>query len=447
MATITMTYGSYSFAPNPLFTWGTDMLRDSKGSGIGLRHSLGFAGTFLETSGDQTNISEIISARSGLQAALQLDNQEFQILQDSVGLVSGVYPKISDIIMDEGTWADKASYSFSATWDEAIGSDSVSSFSESWDYEESEDRTTATVDHTISAIGIDTSGAGNNALANAREFVTARTGSSNQPPSHPAFVQVSGAYSSYEGLRTENVDVAGGSFSVSEKFTLSELSYIHTQTSSINVSDGITTVQLDGEIKGLGRSTAAYSSALSGWNNSVEASLSGTASSIYTELGGTATLYVSNPTSESVSKDESAGTLGYSREYTDDAAENLPSGVDSFSIDISDEQPTTLTSSVAIFGRALGNVVQIIGTPKEGTFTIGGSAKGEQGFSMASLVTYVESRIDAIRPLSGNYTTLRLDSQSVTKDTDSNEIQFNLTWIYTKNLSAAKVDGAVDLGS
>ncbi len=447
MATITMTYGAYSFAPNPLFSWSTEMLRDSRGSGIGLSHSLDFSGTFLETSGDQTNISDIIAARSGLQAALEVDNQEFKILQDSVGLVSGVYPKISSLTMDEGTWYDKASYAFSATWEESLGSDNVSDFSESWSYTESDDRRTATVSHSISAVGIDTSTSGNNALSNATSFVNSRTGSSNQQPSHPAFVQVSGSYSAYEGLRSEDVDVAAGSFSVSEQFTLSELSYVHTQTASMDISDGVTSIKLDGEVKGLGRSTTAYDAALSGWTNTIEPSLESLASGTYSELGGSATLYTSSPVSESLGTNQDAGIITYSRQYSDSEADNLPSGIESLTINASDQQPVELTASMAIFGRALGNVVQTIGTPTEGTFSIQGSAKGEQGFPLASLITYAEGRIDAIRPLSANYTTLRLDEQSVDTDEDANEISFSLTWKYTKNLSAAKIDGAVDLGS
>jgi len=444
---ITMQYGSYSFSPVPLFTWDTQMVRDSRGSGIALRHGLSFTGNFLETSGDSSNISDIIAARTALVAALDTDSQEFKILEDATGLVSGVYPRISDISIDEGTWYDRTTYSFSAEWDEAIGSDNIGDYSETWSYSEDENRETIELSHEVSAVGINTSGTGDNTLANARAFVTGRIGYANQPSSHPAFAQASGSYSGYEGRRSENVDIAAGSYSVSETFTLSQSAYVHTQTSSMSTSQGVSSVKLDGTIKGLGRSTTAYANALSGWNNTVEASLSGTASSLYTELGGSDTLYVSNPTSESLSKNASAGTLTYSREYTDSATENLPSGVDSFSIDISDEQPTALTSSVSIFGRTLGNVVQTIGTPTEGTFSISGNAKGEQGYAMASLVSYAESRIDSIRPLAGNYTTLRLESQNVNKNTDTNELQFNLVWKYTKNLSAAKVDGSVDLGS
>jgi len=164
---ITMNYGSYSFSPVPLFTWSTEMLRDAKGSGVGLRHTLDFNGTFLETAGDSSNISDIINARSGLLTALQQDGQEFKILENGSGLVSGVYPVISDLSVDEGTWFDRTSYAFSASWEESLGSNNVSDFSEQWDYEESDDRRTVNLSHTVSAVGINTSGTGSNALLNA----------------------------------------------------------------------------------------------------------------------------------------------------------------------------------------------------------------------------------------------------------------------------------------
>lgn len=442
---ITMNYGSYSFSPTPLFSWSTELVRDGKGSGVALRNSLDFTGTFLETAGDDTNISDIISARSGLLSALQQDNQEFKILQDGSGMVSGVYPRISDLSVEEGTWFDRADYSFSAVWEESLASNNVQDFSESWNYTENEDNKTATVSHSVSAIGINTSGTGNNALANARTFVTGRAGYSNNPVSHPAFVQVSGSYSGYESRRSEDVDPTAGSFAISEEFTLSANAFVHTQTSAFNQSNGVTTVSLDGDIRGLGRTTDALANALSGWNNTVKGNLVSDASGVYSTLGGPATLFTSNPVSESISQNEQAGTVSYSREYSDSVEVNLPSGIDSFDITAQDNQPVEVSSSFGIFGRSLGNIVQTMDTPTEGTFTISGSAKAEQSYSFASLQTYSETRINALRPLSGNYTTLRLESQDVTRDEAANEIQFSLVWKYTKPLSSAKIDGTVDL--
>lgn len=442
---VTMQYGSYSFSPVPLFSWSTELIRDGKGSGVALRNTLDFTGTFLETAGDESNIDDVIAARTSLLNALKQDNQEFKILQDGSGMVSGVYPRITDLSLEDGTWFDRANYSFSAIWEESLASNNVQDFSESWSYSENDDNKTASVTHTVSAIGINTSGTGNNALANARAFVTGRTGFSNNPTSHPAFVQVAGSYSGYEGRRSEDVDPTAGSFSINEEFTLSENAFVHNQTSSLSQANGVTTVTIDGEIQGLGRTTTALANAVSGWNNTVKGNLASDASGVYSTLGGSATLYVDNPVSESVSQNEQAGTLTYSREYSDSTEVNLPSGVDTFDISVQDNQPVEVSSSFGIFGRSLGNVVQTMGTPTEGTFTISGSAKGEQSFSFAALQTYVESRINALRPLAGNYTTLRLTSQDVTKDEAANEISFSLVWNYTKPLSSAKVDGTVDL--
>jgi len=444
---VQMFYGAYEFTPVPLFSWSSDLLRDSKGSGVAITNSLDFTGHFLQTTGDNDQIDLLFTDRSSLLTALSSDMDEFKILDNSSGILSGVYPRVENLSIQEGVWADRSQYTFTLSWDEALNSSNIVDFSENWDYTENEDRRSVSLTHNMSAVGLNTATSGNNALSNAKTFVNARTGSSFQQASHPAFVAVSGSNTAYENLRTESLDTTAGSYSVTENFTLASGAYTHTQNATLSTSDGISEVSLQGEIQGLGRGDGAYTSALSGWDNEISSALASDASGVYSSLGGGATLYTATPASESISKNAFAGTLGYSYSYTDSADENIPSGVASFDINISDQQPTTLMASLPVFGRTLGNVVQDIGTSTEGTFSITGSAKGDQGYSNASLLTYCETRINAIRPLSGNYATLRLESQSVNKDTDANEISFSLSWKYTKTLSAAKVDGAVDLGS
>ena len=43
-----MYYGAYQFMPVPMFSWGTELIRDATGAGIGLRHSLDFKGDLIE---------------------------------------------------------------------------------------------------------------------------------------------------------------------------------------------------------------------------------------------------------------------------------------------------------------------------------------------------------------------------------------------------------------
>ncbi len=213
----------------------------------------------------------------------------------------------------------------------------------------------------------------------------------------------------------------------------------------MDVSDGITTVSLQGEVKGLGRSTSGFTNALSGWNNLVRDALPADASGVYSQLGGSATLYTATTTSESISKSEFNGSITYNYSYTDDAQENLPSGVESFDINFADNQPTVVYATFPIFGRTLGNVVQNIGTSTEGSISITGSAKAEAGYVFTDLLDYAETRINALRPDSANYVSLRLVAQNVTRDEAANELQFSLQWAYTTNLSAAKINGLVSL--
>jgi hypothetical protein len=93
--------------------------------------------------------------------------------------------------------------------------------------------------------------------------------------------------------------------------------------------------------------------------------------------------------------------------------------------------------------RTLGNVVQDIGTSTEGNYTISGTAIGKQGFPFASLLDFVQGEINAHRPLSVNYQTLRLEQKQITKEEDKNTVNFSLTWIYTVDLSQAAIDGFV----
>ena len=442
---VTVSYNSQQLVPAPLFSWDVEMVRDSRGSGVALRNTLSFAGNILETSGDASNISDVISSRNSILNALKTDNGELSILENGSGLLSGVYPKITDFTMDEGTWADRSTYTFTAIYEEAVSSDAISDYSESWSYDEDENRKTINLSHSVSAIGLDTSSSGNNALDNARTFVLTRVGSGNQPPSHPAFAQASGTTTAYASQRSEDVDVAAGSFSINETFVVSSGAYIHTQDASMDVSDGITTVSLQGEVKGLGRSTSGFTNALSGWNNLVRDALPADASGVYSQLGGSATLYTATTTSESISKSEFNGSITYNYSYTDDAQENLPSGVESFDINFADNQPTVVYATFPIFGRTLGNVVQNIGTSTEGSISITGSAKAEAGYVFTDLLDYAETRINALRPDSANYVSLRLVAQNVTRDEAANELQFSLQWAYTTNLSAAKINGLVSL--
>lgn len=441
-----MFIGSYEFSPVPLFAWNTETIRDGRGEELVIRHILDFAGTVLAPASESGVLDVTLSSRESLQQALA-SGGEFRLLYDGVHQISGIYPRATAVQFSEDTWVDRLDYTFQFVYEEDAYAEGIQQFSENWSFEESEDRRSVTARHDLLAQGFDTNPSGvNNALANARTYVLSKTGYSNVVAGHPAFVQVSGvSYNAYEELRSENADVAAGSFSVSETFILSSGNYTHTSTAQLGIdADGVSTVSMDGVVQGLGRGDTAYPRAVSAWNT-IKSRLPADASGIYSELGGDATLYTNNYENFSVTRDRFNSTINYSVSYTDDPTENLPSGILEFSLDVSDTAPVRLYASFAIPERTLGNVIQDIATPTEGSYTISGNATGKQDYAFTDLLDYVEGKINEKRPLSANYVTLRLDSHSVTKDEDSNTVQFNLTWRYTKSLSQAKVDGPVTL--
>ena len=443
-------YGNFELVPAPILNWNTTYLRDAKLDEVGIQHQISFDGIFLELAGESGNFSSVMQRRENLINALASGNQDLVITQDGTTVVSGIYPKISDVNFEGdpspgGTWADRINYTFNATYFENFYNTGIQSFSETWNFDEQDDRRTVSVSHNISAVGLDTSGSGiNNALTNARTFVLSRVGYGNVPPNHPAFAAASGTATAFEGRRTESVDVAQGSMSVQEEFILSSGNYTHVQEATYEEGDdGITTVGLQGTIQGLGRGDVAFARALDGFTSKIRPGLPADASGVYGDFNGGATLYTQEFNSYSVTRNKFLGTITYNAQYTDDEGDNLPSGVKEFDIQLVDNEPVRLYASFPIFNRTLGNVVQDVSTPTEGTISITGSAVGKQDFAFTDLKNFVAGKINEIRPLPANYITLRQTQQQITTDEDSKSIQWSLQWTYTKSLSEAAVTGPV----
>jgi len=444
MSSTSMKYGSYSFVPVPIFGWNTETVYDGKLDRTYLKHSVDMTGILLELPYESGALNTLVGRRNALTNALASGGQEWRVDYNNIPIISGIYPRVQSLSFSEGVWADRINYSFSFEYDEDFYNTGIQSYSESWQFDENEGGETASASHTISAVGLNTTPSGtNNSFVNARTYVLSKTGWSNVSSGCPAFVQASGTYDGYEELRSEQADVSNSSFSVTEKFILSSGAYIHTSTAQYQLDNaGIGTVSLDGNIRGLGRGPVAYSRALTGWN-SIKTRIPSIASGVYTELGGDATLFTNNSQSFSVSRNPFAGTISYSISYNDSLSENLPSGIQEFSMNVQDQAPTRVYASFPIMERSLGNVVQDIGTSSEGQLTISGTATCKQDYLYSNLIYFVEQKIDEKRPSPVDYVTLRLSSKSVTKDEDKKTISWSLAWTYTKDL--AEVPGNDDI--
>ena len=426
-----MYYGDYEFAPVPLFSWNTSIIRDNADTALYKQHELSFNGFLLvDSTTESGQLDTLITKQDNLRDALGSGNQEWQITYDGTQIVSGIYPRVSNVTMEEGLWVDRVPYSFSFVYDEDFESNSIKSYSESWDYTERADRRTVEINHSISAVGVDTNPSGvSNALTNAKDYVVAKIGYTNAVASSPFFVQVSGVSSSaWEQLRTEQIDVQANSFGVSEQFILASGNYVHTSTASYNLDEaGIATIQLDGNVEGLGRHDSAYYNAMAAWV-SISGAFPETASGVYSDFGGQATLYTNNYESFSISKNQFLGTLDYSVSYTDDPSEDLPDGVKEATYSIQDNKPQSVYARFTIPLRAAGVLFQNINTKSVGSYTINGSIIGEPSTEMAILENLMNTKILEKTPTgkSEMYQT----QWSTTKDEEKRTLQFSITWQY-----------------
>jgi hypothetical protein len=435
-----MFYGSYEFSPVPLFTWTTELVKSEQGESLSLQRTLDLQGLLLDTS--SSGFPTLMEAREALHDAVTTSGQEFRITHNGIHMVSGIFPELESLAFDAGTWVQQIPYTITFSYNEEIDNKAVENFSETWDFEESEDRLSFTASHTVQAVGVNTAVSGNtNAIENARNFVLQRTGYDKVPVSHPAFVQGSGVpLVAYEELRSENIDVQAGSFSVTENFTISSGAFTHTQNANFQTNEqGVTTVQIDGSIQGLGRGDMRFARALDAYNNNVEPYLQGKASQIYSQFGGSGTLFAGSPKSLSLSQTEALGTISYTRTYDDDASSDLPADIQDASVSVQTSEPVKHHATIAIPDRTSGPIVQDIGTTTPGTYTITGNITGKTGVDIEVVKAYAQQKINENLPDTTTLSaqTLIITQKSVTIDELRRTVSFNLVWQYTSSKYAS----------
>lgn len=430
-----MFYGNYEFEPAPLFSWSTATVRASDNTALFKSHTLDFNGTLLPNAAASGQLDDVITLQNQLRTALGSGNQEFRITFDGTHVVSGVYPRVDNVVIGEGLWAQLAEYSFSFNYEEELDANfKVQSFSETWQFDEDDNRLTVAVNHNISAVGLDTNPSGvSNAFDNAKDFVINRTGYANAKANAPFFAQVSGlTFNAYAERRTEQHDVQGGSFQVSENFTLSSGNFVNTNVFRYNEdAEGIVTVAVEGQVRGLGRRDECFDHALNAFLNTVEPQLAVDASGFYNEFNGPAELFTNNKESFSITKNRFAGTIDYSVSYNDSPAENLPDGIQEFNLSVSRNEPVELNAVFNIPERAGGPIRQLLQTSTVGTYTVTGSCTGKPSTDMAIVINYVQSQLNA------NKGPGIITSNNITKDTRNKTVNFSVTWEFLAPLNQA----------
>lgn len=220
----------------------------------------------------------------------------------------------------------------------------------------------------------------------ARDFVLQRitnTASGNYPNVAGLIgsgtINLVDTYQGYNHVRTEQIDVAQGSYAVSENWLLSSGTSTenYSMTTSTSTTDPFVTVEINGSIKGLSQinpsgysendialqtaTSGAYANALKKYNEVSNSGKFGLTSDIFNRANNLVSVSLnSQPTSVSLATNEYTGDVTYNLSFNNRPT-NIISGVLSENIQINDTYPGDVFATIPVLGRRTGPVLQYIG--------------------------------------------------------------------------------------
>jgi hypothetical protein len=284
----------------------------------------------------------------------------------------------------------------------------IESYTDTWnldtnDTPEGDVSRTYTITRNISAVGKDHYSPGlddgnNNSVKktkaweNARDFVHSRITNGNLPNEYPnvngmigsGVINLISDYKGYNHLRNESIDVAGGSYSLTETWNLAQGTAYEDYQSSIDVGiDGpFVKVGINGNIKGMINAPPSgkifggdfetnpkdrYINSLTKYYEISDSGRFGIGSDVFKRANNLVAVQLNaQPMSVSVSFNEQKGEIGYTVNY-DNRPTNIISGVLTEEISVNDTHPGDVFATIPIIGRKTGPILQHIGTRTEYT--------------------------------------------------------------------------------
>jgi hypothetical protein len=471
---VVVSYNGIDITPAPLITWNTETTFEDDGTRQSTRTRLTLDSSILIL--PSGSYEQMYQKQQDLRDVFSVDYKDFVIragaanrtLASGTVIASGLRPKVNSVNIEPDVHVTRFDYTVELedTISVSGASGTVQTFSNQWSFKENQNSCTLDVTHTVSAEGLDSDP---DAFQNALLRVKANLGIDKLPLDLPYFTQpnASGEFgilhpSNPSGgpifeisvSREESADVANGSYSVTEVFTIvSGVPFYFTErTSSYTENeDGITTVTLQGKVQGLGRTLSigypdggvGFDRALSGFINYVRPQWPWDASGVYqkykTHPSG---LILDNPTSISISENKCQGTIDFSVTFSDDRKLDLPSGISAFSSSVSRTDGIRVFASHPIPFRRLGPLLQDIRTTTEGSVAISCQATAENSGDSKTdtnrAIAAVQDELNRLRRIhanSVNFITLRVGSvEQQTSDIDLT-VQATITYIFTLDLA------------
>lgn len=189
-------------------------------------------------------------------------------------------------------------------------------------------------------------------------------------------VDLVSSYGGYNHIRTEQINVTDGTYSITENWVLSSGTANETYSMSTSTSntDPFITVQIDGNIKGLSKISpnnygdknlisvsGAYTNALNKYNQISNNGKFGLSSDVYKRANNLVAVELnSQPVSVSIGTNQYTGEITYNLAFNNRPT-NIVSGVIAESIQVNDTYPGDIFAVIPVLGRSTGPVLQYIG--------------------------------------------------------------------------------------
>jgi hypothetical protein len=184
------------------------------------------------------------------------------------------------------------------------------------------------------------------------------------------------AYKGYNHIRTENIDQAAGSYSISDTWLVASGDTAlenYSVSLSSSTDNAFVQVSIDGSVKGMSEipakhygsglslSDTPYSNARSKYLNISNNGQFGVGSSIYKRANNLTNQQLnSQPASISIGSNEFTGEITYNLSFNNRPV-NIFTGVASETISVNDTYPGDLYAAIPVLGRATGPILQYIG--------------------------------------------------------------------------------------
>lgn len=411
-----VSYRGYRLVPAPFFTIEKQYNTTADGKILGSLFNISIlgkmvswkgsptsSGTFWNLGGfppDETSIRDDSDQR--LKATLRKQEairQLFAVEGGSLELQSAdgsapmkCNPRLRNIRFAEGSWYEVSDYQIDLEADSFYGGsfiapsgedgfvEKIRDFSESWTVELNDQPEFAgqtTLDfqtnqsyrltHNISAVGKrfynENGTLAKQAWEQAREYVQPRLGFDQERAMASGVLNLPAYYNGFDHLRSETVDEAGGTYSVTETWVVTSGTALEDFTINIRkgIESDIVSVSIDGRITGLSTRDSDYG-LVQGKYTAAElkfAAVSGSLMGRAQQFSG----YTLNaiPISEVQTRSPTQGIITYTYEFDTRPSQIIP-GAKSEVLNISDNLQGDVFAEIPVLGRAAGPVLQSIGT-------------------------------------------------------------------------------------